>query len=221
MDISDEAEIIKSKKWGTESSIPRYQQIACDVASRIADGTYAEGTRIKGRSALAGQYGVSTETARRAICILSDLEIVKAVQGSGITVLSRDKAIAYLRNFQNVDGIENLKTAIRQSIERQQAEVKLLSKMLDAASMRIERFRSANPFVPYQVQVPQKCRLIGQNLQEINFWHNTLATIVGIRHGETIKLSPGPYADFHAGDVIYFIGEPSCVARVHAFLGAD
>jgi len=48
---------------------PRYQQIAADVAAKIVDGHYKVGDKIYARSSLASQYGVSSETARRAICV--------------------------------------------------------------------------------------------------------------------------------------------------------
>ena len=49
----------------TKEELPRYQLIACDVASKIASGVYPSGAKLYARSALASQYGVSSETARR------------------------------------------------------------------------------------------------------------------------------------------------------------
>ena len=70
----------------SKTAIPRYQQIAVEVAARIANGEYPEGQKIYARSSLAGQYSVSPETARRAICILSDLGIVSSEKGNGIII---------------------------------------------------------------------------------------------------------------------------------------
>ena len=199
--------------------LPRYQKIAFDLASKIASGTYKEGSRLYGRSALAGQYGVSGETVRRAICILEDLGIVESKKGSGVTIISPSKAISYVRNIQQTNSVAEIKQRIRSCVERQQEETKYFSELLDQLMLRIERFRAANPFIPYQITVPEDCDLIGRNLQEINFWHNTIATIVGIRRGDELKLSPGPYAELCGGDILYFIGDPGCVSRVDSFLG--
>ncbi len=57
---------------------PKYQQIAVDVAEKIAEGKLHVGDKIHARSTLANQYQVSPETARKAIIVLVDLEIVKA-----------------------------------------------------------------------------------------------------------------------------------------------
>ncbi|RKJ34567.1 GntR family transcriptional regulator, partial [Butyricicoccus sp. 1XD8-22] len=46
---------------------PKYMKIAADIASKIVDKKYVIGEKIYARSSLASQYGVSSETARRAI----------------------------------------------------------------------------------------------------------------------------------------------------------
>ena len=53
-------------------SMPRYQQIAVEIATRIANEEYKVGDKIYTRSYIAGHYGVSPETARRAICVRSE-----------------------------------------------------------------------------------------------------------------------------------------------------
>ena len=79
-----------------KTAIPRYQQIAVEIASRIASEEYKVGDKIYARSSIAGQYGVSPETARRAICVLCDLEIVSSEKGSGVTIKSTENAIIFL-----------------------------------------------------------------------------------------------------------------------------
>ena len=48
----------------TRVESPVYQQIAVDIASKIASGKYPVGEKIKGRTTLAGYYNVSPETIR-------------------------------------------------------------------------------------------------------------------------------------------------------------
>lgn len=52
---------------------PRYVKIAMAVAERIYRGEFAIGEKVRGRSTLAGQYGVSPETIRRATSLLSEI----------------------------------------------------------------------------------------------------------------------------------------------------
>lgn len=215
MDLSEETELCSFI-----DSAPRYQQIACDLASKIADGTYQEGQRLSARSALAGQYGVSTETARRAICILSDLGIVQSIKGSGVRIISAEKAVDYLRNLRKEGSVEQIKSALLDSVEKQQQEARRVAELLDELVEQSDRFKATNPFVPYHVTVPKDCPLIGMNLKDSRFRSQTLATVVGIRRGERLKLSPGPDVQIMQGDILYYICDPECVSKVTAFLHA-
>ncbi len=76
---------------------PRYQQVAVDIAAKIASRQYQVGERIYARSLLSSAYAVSPETARRAVGVLADLGIVKANRGSGVEILSWERANQFLR----------------------------------------------------------------------------------------------------------------------------
>ena len=82
----------------SKDGMPRYQQIALDIATQIVKQQYKVGDRIYARSSLASKYHVSPETARRAICLLADMDIVEAEKGSGVVILSVDNAARYLRS---------------------------------------------------------------------------------------------------------------------------
>ena len=67
----------------------RYQQIAVEMAEKIAEGWYEVGDRITSRSTIATTFHVSPETARKAMQVLVDMGIVtvkQAVNGSGVVV---------------------------------------------------------------------------------------------------------------------------------------
>lgn len=76
-----------------------YQKIALDIASRIVENNLVVGEKIYARSSIANRYNVSPETARRAINILSDLDIVDTMKGSGVIIKSYENAVKYIRNF--------------------------------------------------------------------------------------------------------------------------
>lgn len=68
--------------------------------------------------------------------------------------------------------------------------------------------------MPYRAQVPPDSPHVGKTLQDLNFWHNTQATVVAISHDGSLRLSPGPYVTLKAGDVLYYLGSADCVDRV-------
>ncbi|WP_341302128.1 TrkA C-terminal domain-containing protein [Lysinibacillus sp. FSL H8-0500] len=197
---------------------PKYQQIAIDLASKIVERKYYIGDKIYARSSLASQYKVSAETARRAIAVLQDLEIVEASKGSGVIIKSYEKAAHFVRQFHDVQSIHEIQNDLLASIHKQQQELINLQEKAKQLISRTEHFRSVNPFIPYQLELSADSPCIHQTVQALNFWQNTASTIVGIRRGNELLISPGPYVSFEEGDVIYFIGNDESFARVQSFL---
>ena len=197
---------------------PKYQKIAADIASRIVEKKYLVGEKIYARSSLASQYNVSSETARRAIAVLQDLEIVEATKGSGVMIKSYEKAAQFVHQFLEVQSVYQVQLEMLESIKRQKSELEVLQETTERLVSRTERFKSVNPFVPFQVEIQEETPYITQTIGSINFWQNTMATIVGIRRGVELIISPGPYATLEQNDVIYFIGNDECIERVQKFL---
>ena len=62
---------------------------------------------------------------------------------------------------------------------------------------------------------------IGKNLGDLRFWQATGATVAAIRRGTTDILSPGPYAELYAGDIVIFVGEKKAKEAVERFLNTE
>lgn len=202
----------------TRVTSPRYQQIAADIASKIVKGYYKIGDKIYARSSIASQYGVSSETARRAISILTDLDIVDTVKGSGVKIKSFEKAVAFIRQYEDVQTVNSIKKEIIQSVERQEKEVSYMNECIAKLIDKTDRFRSINPFLSFEIEITENTPYLNQTISETNFWHNTTATIIAIRRKDNMLLSPGPYATFTLGDRVYFIGDEKSNDRVMRFL---
>ncbi|AOR24269.1 TrkA C-terminal domain-containing protein [Clostridium taeniosporum] len=197
---------------------PVYQRIAADIASKIANGHYKVGEKIYARSALAAQYSVSSETARRAICILSDMDIVDTTKGSGVKIKSCENAIKFVKQCEDIQTVSDLKKEILEGLERQAQESKQLKENLLDLIDKTDRFKSINPFIPFKITINKNTPYAGKNISEINFWHNTFATIIAIKRGDSLIMSPGPYATFMEGDIFYFVGNEECYERVNNFI---
>ena len=197
---------------------PIYQQISIDLANRIAKGEFVVGTKIHGRSTLAGEYHVSPETIRRAVILLEDMKIVEVAQGSGIIVKSKDEAFKFIEKFKNKDSMASVKKDIENVLnEKRKLEEQLttyVNKLIDYS----QRFKNSNPFAPIEIGIPKDSKLVGKTIAEVNFWQNTGATIIGIRRNNFLILSPGPYATFMADDVYIMVGEESSYERVKTFI---
>ncbi|MGB8452606.1 MAG: TrkA C-terminal domain-containing protein [Anaerocolumna sp.] len=202
----------------TKITNPRYQQIAMDIASKIVDKHYNVGDKIYARSSVASQYGVSSETARRAICILSDLSIVDTTKGSGVIIKSYENALKFVRQYNNVQTINNLKKEIMDSVDRQSKEIDYFEQCLSKLIDYTDRFRSINPFIPSELEILPTSIYLNKTIEEVNFWHNTSATIIAIKRNDSLIMSPGPYAMFSEHDILYFIGDENSYQRVNNFM---
>ncbi|BCJ95293.1 GntR family transcriptional regulator [Anaerocolumna cellulosilytica] len=200
---------------------PRYQQIATDIAAKIVDKQYSVGDKIYARSSLASTYGVSSETARRAISILSDLNIVDTTKGSGVVIKSYENALKFVRQYKDIQTINNLKHEIMESVERQTKELEHFNQSLIKLIDHTDRFRSINPFVPFELEITPETPYLNKTIEEVNFWHNTTATIIAIKRNDSLIMSPGPYAVFMEQDILYFVGDENSQQRARIFMYPD
>lgn len=111
--------------------IPKYHLIASDIAEKIVKGQYPLQAKLKGRSLLASIYQTSPETARKALNLLVDADVLSRKQRSGFVVLSKQKAKDYLENVNvHREGI-HLYNDIKQHIHETREKLKDLEKEID------------------------------------------------------------------------------------------
>jgi DNA-binding GntR family transcriptional regulator len=66
-----------------DSAIPVYRQIAKLLEADIRSGTLERGARVPSENYLCQQYGVSRDTARKAIALLRDAGLIVTTPGKG------------------------------------------------------------------------------------------------------------------------------------------
>ena len=204
-----------------ENVTSRYQEIALDIANMIYKENFKEGDRLHGRSTLAGIYNVSPETIRRAIKLLEDVDVVKSYRGSGITILSKDKAFKYINKFKNIESVASHKATLATLIEQQKELNNEIEATIDKIVDYASRYSNTTAITPYEIEVTEKCTFIGKSIGGVSFWQHTGGTIVGIRRDNDTILSPGPYSTFELGDVLLVIGEEKVYNAVKMFLEED
>ncbi len=186
----------------------QYLQIALDVARRVARGELNEGERIYGRSVMASEYNVSPETIRRALRLLADMKVVEVKPQSGVVVLSADSARRYIENFEDGTDVRALKGQMNELMKEYEDLHRRMERTMAALLKGRETFTSEEPLPNYEVEVPAGSPLVGKSIGTLKFWQATGGTIVGIRRGQKVILSPGPYAELYDGDVIVLVGTP-------------
>ncbi|MGI6238391.1 MAG: TrkA C-terminal domain-containing protein [Christensenellales bacterium] len=192
--------------------LPQYQRIAYDIASRVAAGEIPVRRKMSGRSLLASEYGVSPETIRRALKLLSDMKVVAIHAGSGVYAISRDSAKRYIESRRGEEERKGLEMRFRELVSRQ-GDLSL--EILDIASEMTRARQTTRTQMPYYEEIiAPGSTLVGKSIGTLQFWQTTGATIIGIRRGKRVILSPGPDAELYDGDSIIFVGEPDAVDLV-------
>lgn len=197
---------------------PVYQQIAVDIATKIVNGKYQLGEKIKGRSTLASYYNVSPETIRKAMCILEDVGIVSVHPGVGIEITSLENSKEFIKKYNDISNLNSIKKNILDMIQTQNEQAKKLKETVNELLDCTERFKDLNPFTPFEVEITKDAKYLGKTVSEINFWQNTLATIIAIKRNGKIILSPGSYATLKENDTLYIIASEESYNRVKMFL---
>ena len=191
--------------------LPQYMRIAGSVAGRIAEGQFAEGEKLSGRSKLSSEYQVSPETIRKAVQLLRDMQVVTVKEQSGVYVRSAENAKRYLQMIGEKLELRAL-LAQQEAVARQVSE--LCGSILDDPMQPIQ---AAEQLQNYACRVPQDWSDAGRSLGSLHFWQATGATVVAIRRAEAMFISPGPYAELYGGDLVIFVGDPEAREAVARF----
>ena len=181
---------------------PVYSQVAFDIASKIVSGEIKVGERFTGRSLMGSQYGVSSETIRRAMRHLSDMGIISIQNNVGSTVLSQKRAMEYVEQYQEDKDLRALKADLREMIAQRDA----LNEKINDTVQRIidlgERFWRSDRLRTYEWEVSPACPAAEHSIGDLQFRQKTGATIVAVRKGENILLTPDPQTVLHSGDIL-------------------
>ena len=199
--------------------LPYYLKIARDIATRVAKGEFEEGQRIYGRSVMASEYNSSPETVRRALKLLSDMKVIEVKPQSGATVLSKDNAARYIKNFEESANVRNLLLKL-QNLEKQYSDIneELFATVEAIVQTRYSFVSEDDPLPNYELRIPDGSWLIGKSIGSLKFWQSTGSTIIAIRRRQNVILSPGPYAELFNGDTIVFVGTPAAAEAVNKFV---
>jgi K+/H+ antiporter YhaU regulatory subunit KhtT len=198
-------------------TIPRYLKIAVDIAARIVSGKLSEGEKLKGRSVLSTEYKVSPETIRRSMSLLSDKNVVKINAGSGIIVLSRERAIEFVNNFNSDEVLSSMKNTLSQLLKKRTALDEEISKTTEQIA-EMYQYRRSDLINPVEIVLPQNSHIINKSIGDLQIWHNTGATIIGIIRSNQIIISPGPYFEFESGDRVLIVGDEHVIERFNAYV---
>jgi K+/H+ antiporter YhaU regulatory subunit KhtT len=195
-----------------------YRSIALDLAQRIINGEFSEGKKMSGRTILASHYNVSPETVRKAIALLKVKNVVSVSQGKEVTVLSSENAYGFIEHYKSSESVYSLKQDIEILLKQKRTiDAKLEDLLIDIINYSY-RLRNLTPYNPVEVDVQEEGFIAGRTIAEVKLWQHTGATIVAIRRGTEIIISPGPEAKIHPHDRVVIVGDSGVLDRTTEFI---
>ena len=195
-----------------------YQSIALDIAKRIANDEFPVGSKMSGRTLLASQYRVSPETIRKAVAILKEANVVAVSQGKEITVMSSQQALHFIEHNKEMMSAYSLRQELEMLIGRKEDNDRQFRKIVTQIMRYSDRLKNLTPFNPVEVRISSRSRVLGESLEAIRLWHHTGATVVAIRRGTEIIVSPGPNAVLQVDDRIVVVGSNDVLQKVTDFV---
>ncbi|NBK23891.1 MAG: GntR family transcriptional regulator [Spirochaetia bacterium] len=210
--------IVQTAPRKRHESMAVYEKIALDIANRIVRREIAEGVRLSGRSVMSSEYGVSPETIRRSFTLLEEMGVVEVKHNSGVSVISRDNAKKYITKYGKSNENRKLLSHMRHVLtEREQIDKELFDLTKDLIEAN-DRFSASNPFPTYEYTIREGSLAVGNNLGALEFWQKTGGTVIAIRRGGSILLSPGPDLGLEVLDILIFVGNQDVLAKTQTLL---
>lgn len=199
------------------SEIPIYQSIALDLAQRISSGDLPVGSKISGRTLLASHYHVSPETVRKAIGILKEEQILEVSQGKEVTVLSQEQADAYLNKYQYMKSVSSYRGELEQLLQEKREIDRKLEEVVASLITFSDRLRNLAPYHPVEVTIPPGAHVAGKSIADIMLWQHTQATLIALRRGSELTISPGSHVILRELDCLILVGDEQVEERTKAY----
>lgn len=197
-----------------------YSKVAYDIAAKIASGTLAEGERFSGRSLMSTQYGVSPETIRRALKMLSDMGIIEVRENIGSRVLSKQRAKEYVEHFEVQRSLLEQRGELARLLEERRILDERISETINQITDLSDRFRSSDRLRTYEFPVKEHSAIAGKTISDLQFRQRTGATIVALKSDGKVLLSPAPQSVLRAGDTLVVACDISMVETVVEFVNS-
>lgn len=201
-----------------QTKTPNYIKIAVDIAYRIVNNLFTEGEKITGRTTLVSIYNVSPETIRRSLALLKDMNVVTINEKSGIIINDKDSAKEFLNKFKTKSDFTYLNNETFALIKQRNEIDAKLEKNINSIIQFATQLRNVGSIIPFESIVEKDSFAVGKSIGELNFWHNTKATIIAVKRDGDLFLSPGPYFKINSNDIIVYVGEDSVIETVKDYI---
>ena len=112
-----------------------------------------------------------------------------------------------MKKHQTISSLHSVQDNLLDMIAQQRTISLKIEENIQSIMNSADRFSYFNPLTPFEIDIENDCVHVNQTIGELNFWHQTSATIIAIKRDGKMIVSPGPYAILTAGDKLLIIGD--------------
>ena len=150
-----------------KNATPVYLQVAVDVAGRISRKELTVGQKLSGRTTLAGEYNVSPETIRKAMKLLSDVNIVEVKHGNGIHVFSIDRAEEFIEQYRIKASVNELKEELLELMKQRDLIENKMNETMNSIVDYTSRFKNSDHISVNEYYIDYDVSTIEKTLKEL------------------------------------------------------
>lgn len=201
-----------------KNATPVYLQVAVDVAGRISRKELTVGQKLSGRTTLAGEYNVSSETIRKAMKLLSDVNIVEVKHGNGVHVFSIDRAEEFIEQYRIKASVNELKEELLELMKQRDLIENKMNETMNSIIDYTSRFKNSDHISVNEYYLNYGESTIEKTLKALDLKYNTGVTLVGIKRDGITMLSPDEDEVIRSKDKLLYVGIPSSSVRLGEYL---
>lgn len=201
-----------------KTKTPNYIKIAIDIAHRVLNNEFTEGEKITGRTTLVSIYKVSPETIRRSIALLKEMNVVEVNDKSGLIIQGKEHAKNFLDKFKTQSDFASINNDTYELLLERKKIDDQIEQNINSIIQFATQLRNVGTIIPFESVVEKNSIAVNKSIGELDFWHNTKATIIGVKRDSSTILSPGPYFTILENDIIVYVGEDEVLENVNNYI---
>ena len=134
-------------------------------------------------------------------------------------VISRQRAAEYVEQYQTHRDLRAMKEQLRQLLRQREELDGQIYETINQITDLGERFQRSDRLRNYEFPLKKDSAVVGKSIGQLEFRQKTGATIVAVRRGEEILLSPGPQLVLQENDVLVVACDITRIGRVGELIG--
>jgi DNA-binding transcriptional regulator YhcF (GntR family) len=201
-----------------KNTVPVFEQIAYELACKIKNDELKFEQKIRGRTIIASEFSVSSETVRKALALLEKQGVVEIKEQSGVYVKSKAEAIKYIamhhQNFETEKQFEEIEELLKNNIQTNK-DLQLKFKQIKKNN---NLHKSVLPINTFSIVIKKYDAFLSKDFSIDEFELITGGNIFGIVRKDLIISGVKRSFTFQVGDEIFISGGESVKQKTLSFI---